>query len=118
MTTGLVAHGLRVVIAVVAHPGLWIGEFSAPLLRSLVEILINLAWRAIAEKTDAAIHAKFKDFGRGHAKLMTLHLEEAADRIPGGSETLEDLVGSIARSANSPSSTPPEASATRPTSLA
>jgi hypothetical protein len=100
VTTGLVAHGLRVAIAVVAHPGTWIGEFSAPLLRSLVEILINLAWLAIAEKTDAAIYAKFKDFGRGHAKLMKLHLEEAADRIPGGSETLEDLVESIADEVN------------------
>ena len=100
VTTGLVAHGLRVAIAVVAHPGLWIGEFSAPLLRSLVEILINLAWLAIAEKTDGAIYAKFKDFGRGHAKLMKLHLEEAADRIPAGSETLEDLVESIADEVN------------------
>jgi hypothetical protein len=98
--TGLVAHGLRVMIAVVAHPGLWIGEFSAPLLRSVVENLIVLAWLANAEQTDVTIYAKFKDFGRGHAKLLKLHLEGIADRVPGGSEILEDLIESIGDEVN------------------
>lgn len=54
--SGLAAHALRLTLAVAAHPGLWIGEFSAPLLRSVAEILIDLAWFSTDEGRNPEAH--------------------------------------------------------------
>lgn len=78
--SGLAAHGIRLALAVAAHRGLWVGEFSAPLLRSVSEILIDLAWFATPEGRQPQSHNSFKEFGRGRLKLAKLHIEEFADR--------------------------------------
>ena len=100
VVTGLAAHGLREAIAVAAHPGLWIGEFSAPMLRVVVEILIVLAWLADVEKEDPSIYRKFKEFGRGRAKLMKLHAEDLADSAPAGADLLEGVIGRLSDEVN------------------
>lgn len=79
--SGLAAHALRLTLAVAAHPGLWVGEFSAPLLRSVAEILIDLAWFGTDEGRTRDAHQRFKEFGRGRLKLAMLHAEEYADRF-------------------------------------
>jgi hypothetical protein len=76
--SGLTAHGLRVAIAVASNPAIWIGEFSAPLLRVITEILIVLTWLGTPEGHPPGIYARYKDFGRGHLKLMKCTLRTSA----------------------------------------
>lgn len=89
--TGLTAHGLRIAVAVGIHPGLWVGEFSAALLRIISEILIVLAWLRTPAGDDPEIYVRFKDFGRGRLKLMKLHAEEFADTAE-GKDILRELI--------------------------
>ena len=84
VVTGLTAHGLRIAVALVTHPGFWIGEFSAALLRVVSEILIVLAWLRSTGDSDPATYVQFKDFGRGRLKLLKLHAEDFADQQEDG----------------------------------
>lgn len=100
MISGLTAHGLRTTLALAANPGLWVGEFSAPLLRSVVEILIVLAWLGTPEGRAPEVHERFKDFGRGRLKLAKLHAEEFADSVATSAlleEVLEGLNDEVNR---------------------
>lgn len=92
--TGLTAHGLRVAAAVAVHPGLWIGEFSAGLLRVIAEILIVLAWLKTLPQNDTEIYLRFKEFGRGRLKLLKLHIENRADDSE-SDETLLRLIDQL-----------------------
>jgi hypothetical protein len=76
--TGLASHALRLTLVVAGHPGLWVGEFSAPLLRVVAEVIIDLAWLATPEGRMAGVPLRFKEFGRGRLKLAKLHAEEFA----------------------------------------
>ena len=97
--SGLASHGFRLAFAVAAHPGLWIGEFSGPLLRSMAEVIIYLAWFATPEGREPAAHVRFKEYGRGHLKLLKLHAEEFADRA-GSSEMLDDFLEDLEEEVN------------------
>jgi hypothetical protein len=94
VVTGLTSHGLRIAVAVAIHPGLWIGEFSAALLRVIAEILIVLGWLATPAGEEPGIYLRFKDFGRGRLKLMKLHAEDLAD-ASGSQDVLQDLIGQL-----------------------
>lgn len=97
--TGLTAHALRVGFAIAAHPGLWVGEFGAPLLRSAAEVVIYLSWFGTTEGRQAEAHQKFKAFGRGRLKLAKLHAEEFADRM-GTNEILEEILEGLHEETN------------------
>lgn len=97
--TGLTAHALRLAFAIAAHPGLWVGEFGAPLLRSAAEVVIYLSWFNTSEGRQPESHQKFKSFGRGRLKLAKLHAEEFADRM-GTNEILEEILEGLQDEAN------------------
>jgi hypothetical protein len=97
--TGLTAHALRLTIAVAAHPGLWIGEFSAGLLRSVSEVIVDLAWFDTAEGREPEAPRRFKEFGRGRLKLAKLHAEELADRHE-RSPMFEEVIESLDKEVN------------------
>jgi hypothetical protein len=97
--SGLAAHGLRVTIAVAAHPGLWVGEFSAPLLRTAVEVLIDLAWFATDEGRDESAPHRFKDFGRGRLKLVLLNFEDVAAKL-GTNPLVEEILETLDEEVN------------------
>lgn len=98
--SGLTAHALRLTLAVASHPGLWVGEFSAPLLRVVAEITIDLAWLATPEGRMPDVPQRFKEFGRGRLKLVKLHAEEFASQHAPNSildEVLESLDDEVNR---------------------
>ena len=97
--SGLVAHGLRVALVVAAHPALWVGEFSAPLLRIVSEILVVLSWFGTPDGCSPDAHQRFKEFGRGRLKLLKLHAEEFSDRV-GANPLLDDALASLHEEVN------------------
>lgn len=77
--TGITARCLRTLVAAIESPASWTAEHSAPLVRSMAEALITISW--LLRRDDAALYARFKDYGRGRLKLLKLHLEEHADGL-------------------------------------
>lgn len=76
--TGIVSRVIRAVDVVVKDPNMWSTEHGSGLIRGLVEARIVFAWLVL--KDDAELYEKFKAYGRGHLKLLKLHLEEYADK--------------------------------------
>jgi hypothetical protein len=88
--TGITLRALRLIHAGASTPILWSGEHGAPLLRSLIEALIVLRW--LIKREDPELYTSFKEYGRGHLKLLKLHLEEYADSLDEPDEDLQDYL--------------------------
>lgn len=76
--TGIVSRVIRAVDVVAQDPNMWSTEHGSGLIRGLVEARIVFAWLALRD--EAELFEKFKAYGRGHLKLLKLHLEEFADK--------------------------------------
>lgn len=72
--TGLVARALRLLEGAIRSPLLWTDEYGTPLLRSIIETKIVLHW--LITRQDQALFQAFKDYGRGHLKLLALHVRD------------------------------------------
>jgi hypothetical protein len=77
--TGLVNAGIRSVSAAALSPASWSGEHGMMTVRSLVESLIVIRW--LLHRGDSSLYGRFKDYGRGHLKLLKLNLEEYIDSL-------------------------------------
>jgi hypothetical protein len=97
--SGLAARGLRTTLAVAAHPGLWVGEFSAPLLRSVSEVVVDLGWFCTPQGREASAPLRFKEFGRGRLKLAKLHNEEFVDRF-GANPLIDEILEGLDEEVN------------------
>jgi hypothetical protein len=74
--TGVVGRIVRLVSLLVHNPSLWQAEYGMTILRSAVESLIVFRWIIKKEREDGTIFGQFKDYGRGHLKLLKLHVDE------------------------------------------
>ena len=72
--TGLVARSLRLLEGAIRSPLLWTDEYGTPLLRSIIEAKIVFHW--LIARHDQALFEAFKDYGRGHLKLLALHVRD------------------------------------------
>lgn len=90
VSSGIVARSLRAVSVAVQDPNMWSTEHGSGLIRSLIEARIVLAW--LLHKNDAELYEKFKEYGRGHLKLLKLHLEEYLDKQEKPNPELEDYI--------------------------
>jgi hypothetical protein len=70
---GLVGRVARAVIVALAAPPLWNLENGAHIVRTLVEVRIQIAWMALQ---DPSIYRTFQDYGAGKAKLYARILDE------------------------------------------
>lgn len=77
--TGIVGAGIRSIDAAATSPVFWSGEHGLGLIRSLVESLIVVRW--LIRRDDSSMYRRFKDYGRGHLKLLKLNIEEYIDSI-------------------------------------
>lgn len=77
--TGISARALRLLTVSIHSPISWTSEHSAALVRGMVEALITLTW--LLHREEDGVYRRFKDFGRGHLKLLKLHLEEYVDAL-------------------------------------
>jgi hypothetical protein len=93
--TGLTAHALRTCVTIALHRAMWIGEFSAPLLRVATEALIVMSWVTSVEVKDPLIYRRFKEYGRGRLKLLKLHAEEFLDSESASTANLRTLVDQL-----------------------
>lgn len=75
--SGITARALRSVHSAIVSPARWTLEHLAPDLRALSEALIVFRW--LEHKRDPALFTRFKDFGRGHLKLLKLHWDDYAE---------------------------------------
>jgi len=76
--TGIVSRMLRAVSVVAHTPTMWSAEHGSGLIRGLVEARIIMAW--LLQQDNPELFVKFQEFGRGHLKLLKLHLEEYIDK--------------------------------------
>lgn len=96
--TGLVARSLRLLEGAIRSPLLWTDEYGTPLLRSIVESKIVLHW-LIARK-DQALFEAFKDYGRGHLKLLALHVRDYLSTMDDPPRALVQYAEALGRQAN------------------
>lgn len=74
--TGIVGRIVRLVSLLAHNPPLWHVEYGMYILRAAVESLIVFRWILAKAGDDDTIFAQFKDYGRGHHKLLKLHVDE------------------------------------------
>lgn len=91
--SGIVARMLRAVSAAVYNPHMWSMEHGSGVIRGLIEARIIFAW--LVQKGDPNLYDKFKDYGRGHLKLLKLHLEEYQDKQSSPSPELAKLIENL-----------------------
>ncbi len=75
--TGLVSAAIRSVWAAAMSPASWSAEHGLMVNRSVVEALITVRW--LLHKNEPEMYRRFKEYGRGHLKLLKLHVEEYID---------------------------------------
>jgi hypothetical protein len=75
--TGLVSAAIRSVAVATMSPATWSGEHGLMVVRSIVEALITVRW--LLHEDDPEMYRRFKEYGRGHLKLLKLHVEEFID---------------------------------------
>jgi hypothetical protein len=82
--TGLVARGMRQVIATLRAPHQWSGEQAAPAMRALIEARIVATW--LLTQGDDNCFERYQDYGRGkrklHAEVLSDLLERMGDDAP------------------------------------
>jgi hypothetical protein len=76
--SGIVSRSRRAVAIVLGNPMMWSSEHGSGTIRALVEARIVLAW--LIFKDDPSLYVKFQEYGRGHLKLLKLHLEAYVDK--------------------------------------
>ena len=91
--SGIVARSLRVLSSAVQTPPAWTAEHSPPLMRAMVEGLIVLSW--LLRRNDRTMFTRFKDYGRGHLKLVKLHWEEFADSLEVVPEEVQAMIDEL-----------------------
>lgn len=96
--SGIVARSLRAVSVAVHDPHIWSTEHGSGLIRSLIEARIVLAW--LLKRNDPELFEKFKDYGRGHLKLLKLHLEEYLDKQKQPNPELEGYIKALNEEVN------------------
>jgi hypothetical protein len=89
--SGIVSRSRRAVAIVLGNPMMWSSEHGSGTVRALVEARIVLAW--LLHKNDPALYVKFQEYGRGHLKLLKLHLEAYVDKQENASQ---ELIANIA----------------------
>jgi hypothetical protein len=72
--TGIAARSLRLLEGAISSPLLWTDEYGTPLLRSIIEAKIVFHW--LVARDDTALFTAFKEYGRGHLKLLALHARD------------------------------------------
>lgn len=88
--TGITLRALRLAHATASSPVLWSGEHGSPMIRSLIEALIVFRW--LVKRDDASLYYGFKEYGRGHLKLLKLHLEDYLDSLGEPDEDLQEYL--------------------------
>jgi hypothetical protein len=96
--TGLVARSLRLLEGVIRSPLLWTDEYGTPLLRSIIETKIVLHW--LVARGDQALFEAFKDYGRGHLKLLALHVRDYLSAMEEPPAALVEYAEALERQAN------------------
>lgn len=96
--TGLVARCLRLLEGAVQSPLLWTDEYGTPLLRSIVEAKIVFHW--LVARNDAALFTAFKDYGRGHLKLLALHVRDYLSSMDTPPPALVEYAEALGREVN------------------
>jgi len=89
--SGIVSRSRRAVAIMLGNPMIWSSEHGSGTVRTLVEARIVLAW--LLHKNDPGLYVKFQEYGRGHLKLLKLHLEEYVDKQENPSQ---ELIANIA----------------------
>lgn len=89
--SGIVSRNRRAVAIVLGNPMMWSSEHGSGTVRALVEARIVLAW--LLHKNDPVLYVKFQEYGRGHLKLLKLHLEAYVDKQENASQ---ELIANIA----------------------
>lgn len=97
--TGLVSRASRTVGLIIKVPLLWSSEHSSAMIRGIIETKIVLSWLIL--KDDPDLYKRFKAYGRGHLKLLKLHLEEYLDSQEEPSEELKSYVSEMNTLVNS-----------------
>lgn len=96
--TGLIARLLRLLRGTVESPLLWNDEYGAPVIRSVIESKIVFRW--LLAKEDAELYSKYKDYGRGHLKLLALHFREYLDSMDDPPEGMRKYVDQLNSAVN------------------
>lgn len=96
--SGIVSRVLRASNVAVNTPQMWSTEHGSGLMRSLVEARIVLSWLIL--KDESTLYEKFKEYGRGHIKLLKLHLEEYLDKQSEPTPELEEYVKNLDNQVN------------------
>lgn len=96
--TGIVSRARRAVSVAIGNPLLWSTEHGSGTVRTLVESRIVLAW--LLHQDDSKLFTQFKDYGRGHLKLLKLHLEEFLDKQRSPDPDLKAHVAELDKAVN------------------
>jgi hypothetical protein len=96
--TGLVARSLRLLAGAIQSPLLWTDEYGTPLLRSIVEAKIVFHW--LVARNDASLFTAFKEYGRGHLKLLALHVREYLSTMNTPPPALVEYAEALGREVN------------------
>lgn len=96
--TGLVARSLRLLEGAIRSPLLWTDEYGTPLLRSIIEAKIVLHW--LIKRQDQALFEAFKDYGRGHLKLLALHVRDYLATMEESPPALVEYAEALGRQVN------------------
>jgi hypothetical protein len=99
--TGIVGRIVRLVSLLVRNPSLWHAEYGMYILRAAVESLIVFRWIRKREQEDPTIFGQFKDYGRGHLKLLKLHVDEQVASMPSPPEELLEYQRELEEEVNS-----------------
>ena len=67
-------------------------------MRAMAEGLILLTW--LTTQDDAGLYERFKEYGRGHLKLLTLHWEGFADSFDEVPEEVAAMIDDLDRLVN------------------
>lgn len=89
--SGIVSRSRRAVTIVLGNPMMWSSEHGSGVVRALVEARIVLKW--LLHKNDSSLYIKFQEYGRGHLKLLKLHLEAYVDKQE---DPNQELIANIA----------------------
>jgi hypothetical protein len=96
--SGMVSRAIRSTEVIIKMPMMWSTEHGSGLIRSLVDTRIVLAWLILED--DPEQYDAFKDYGRGHLKLLKLHLEEYQDKQAAANSELEAYISSLDNEVN------------------